>query len=672
MATTIDITTVQTHLDMAKADADSISPEQLPRSIYDAIITSAQRYQDKTAIRYILDGDCIGPKQIPFAKKAVSQLVRIVKKKSFATPYREISFNEIAKSVTQMSNALNSFGVDRKDVTSIILPNFPEMYFSLWGAETAGIANPINPLLEANIIKEIITTAGSKVLIALGPVPGSDIWQKTLKIKDEIPSLTAVISLFGDDIPASASNKIPVYSFEKLLEKQNGEQLQASKPNQQDICSYFHTGGTTGLPKLAKHLHLNELTNAGQMNMLAPVTADDSLLIGLPIFHVNAAITGLASIMLGSTILLAGPSGFRGKNIIQNLLTILDNFDIAFMTAVPTVYAGLLQHLSANNITPKRPKNMKLAICGAAPLSPDLQAKFINTTKINLVEGYGSTEGTAVSTIMPVNSIATRTAVGLTIPGMVLHIGDINEAGELTRLCETDETGEILIMGNNVFPGYVDDLHNKSLWVTTQAGERMVRTGDLGRLDSNGYLSLCGRKKELIIRGGHNIDPKMIEDVAAAHPDVLLAAAVPRPDSYSGELPVLYVTLIEHSTLNAAELEVFMKANVPERAAMPKMVNIITEMPLTAVGKVFKPELVCREIYRVIHIALAEAFNKEQYTAKVQPDKKHGIIATIHMKVADDSSITQAEIEAQIKVLLADYSFTYHVTFSENNLLKAS
>jgi len=667
MVQKVDLTTVQTSADMAKSDLVSISPSRLPHSIYDAISTSAQRSPNKTAIRYILDGDCIGPKKIPFAKKAIHQLVKIIKGKGFAAPYREISYRDVANAVTQVSNALAGLGIGRDDVTSIILPNFPEMYFSLWGAETAGIANPINPLLEANIIKEIITTAGSKVLIALGPVPGSDIWQKTLAIKDKIPSLTAVISLFGDDIPASTINTVPVYSFEKLIAKQDPIRLLSSKPSQQDICSYFHTGGTTGLPKLAKHLHLNEITNAAQMNLVSPMESSDSLLIGLPIFHVNAAITGLASVMLGSTILLTGPSGYRGKNIIANLLTILDNFDVAFMTAVPTVYAGLLQHLASKNITPIRPRNMKLAICGAAPLSPELQAKFIKQTKINLVEGYGSTEGTAVSTIMPVNSVATQTAVGLTIPGMKVCIADIDVEGKFIRLCDVDEAGEILIMGNNVFPGYVDELHNKSVWVTTDAGDEMVRTGDLGKIDINGYLSLCGRQKEIIIRGGHNIDPKMIEDVASAHADVLLAAAVPRPDSYSGELPVLYVTLIDNSTVTITELEHFMQAHIPERAAMPKTINIIDEMPLTAVGKLFKPALVCTEIAQIIKLALTESLPAKSYQISVQPDKKLGINATIEIAPTSDAKAIKEVITTQ----LADYAFNYQVVGADQSLVES-
>lgn len=659
MVAKVDITTVQTDMDMAKTDVASVSPERLPDSIYDAITTSAERYANKTAIRYILDGDCLSPTQIPFTKKLVHQLIKCTKGKTFANPYREISYSEIATSVTQVSNALHQLNVGQDDVTSIILPNFPEMYFSLWGAETAGIANPINPLLEANIIKEIITTAKSKVLIALGPVPGSDIWQKVLSIKDKIPSLEAVICLFGDDIPVSSANKVPVYSFDKLIAKQEAKSLLSPKPSQDDICSYFHTGGTTGLPKLAKHSHLNEITNAAQMNLVSPMEKHDSLLIGLPIFHVNAAITGLASVMLGSTILLTGPSGFRGKNIVKNLLTILDNFDIAFMTAVPTVYAGLLQHLSNEKVSPKRPKNMKLAICGAAPLSPDLQAKFIKNTGVNLVEGYGSTEGTAVSTIMPVNSLATRNAVGLTIPGMSLRIGSIDNEGNLIRFCKPDETGEILIQGNNVFPGYVDDLHNKELWVSNTHDDKYVRTGDLGMLDGNGYLSLCGRQKELIIRGGHNIDPKMIEDVASSHPDVLLAAAVPRPDAYSGEIPVLYVTLTENSQASFDDLKLHMQNHIPERAAMPKMIHVLDEMPLTAVGKMFKPALVCREIKQVIEVVFANNIDFVKYDIEVRPDKKLGIVANITFSELDDKTQKVA------KALLVDYAFNYKLDSNE-------
>jgi len=368
--------------------------------------------------------------------------------------------------------------------------------------------------------------------------------------------------------------------------------------------------------------------------------------------------------MMGSTILMAGPSGFRGKNIVANLLSILDNFNVAFMTAVPTVYAGLLESLDKNKTPIIKPASMKLALVGAAPLSPDLQAKFTDVTGIQLVEGYGSTEGTSVSTLMPVNSVATQTAVGLTMPGMTLKIGDIDAEGKLIKFCEQDEAGEILIAGNNVFAGYVDDSHNEKSWVETPTGETLFRSGDLGKQDKNGYLSLCGRQKELIIRGGHNIDPKMIEDVAASHPDVFLSAAVPRPDAYAGELPVLYVTVKAESNLTQESLLAYMQEHVPERAAIPKFIHIIDEMPLTAVGKLFKPELVCREIVQVITLALESKLDVDQVNITAIPDKKLGIIATIALTSKNNN---EAESKATIKKLLTEYSFNYTVSYNVDN-----
>ena len=650
------ITTIKNHADVGNLNLAEISPAQLPRSTYHAILQSAQNFGDATAIEYILDGDCISEAQIPFAKKLIHRILMTFKGKSFANPHRKMSYKALAKNVTGLGNALHSLGITKTEVTSLVLPNFPETYVSLWAAEAAGIANPINPLLDESIMKEIMISANTKVIIALGPVPGSDIWQKVMAIKEHIPSLKAVISLFGDDIACSQNNKVPVYGFKKLLAAQNTQAANFTLPEQSDVCAYFHTGGTTGLPKLAKHLHLNQLTNAGQVNLLSPVNAGDTMLVGLPIFHVNAAVaTGIASVMKGCKILLASPSGFRGKNIIQNLLTLINNYDVAVMTAVPTVYAAMVEQITSQKITVP-PLKMKFAICGAAPLSSDLQALFTKLTNTPLVEGYGSTEGSSVSTLMPVNPINKEASVGLPIPGITLKIADINEQGTLVKMCDTLDVGEIIITGNNVFPGYVEDAHNQGAWVVDENGQQYFRTGDLGKIDENGYVSLCGRQKELIIRGGHNIDPKMIEDAATSHPDVTLAAAVPRPDSYAGEVPVLYVMLSPHSTLKLDDLTTYVSANIPERAAIPKATYIIDEIPLTAVGKIYKPELVCLEIKQTITEAINAHLKNKAVQINVFADKKLGIKANVFV---NENEIN--ELQPQIKALLTPFSFNYEV-----------
>ncbi len=655
----IDITGVRTSEDIKQLDISSITEQKLPSSLYRAIQESAQYCPNQIAIKYILDGDVISEHQIPFAKKVLHKAIKLVKGQEFAAPYREVTYLQLANKVTQTANSLRRLGINKKDVTSILMPNFPEAYFSLWGASTAGIANPINPLLDESIIKEIMLSSNTKVLIALGPLPGSDIWQKVLAVKDQIPNLKAVISVFGKAIPADKQNKVPVLSFQDLLQQEQAEELEFEEPKQQDICAYFHTGGTTGLPKLAQHTHLNQLTNAAQVNLISPVSPGDTIFVGLPIFHVNAAVaTGIGPIMNTSTILLAGPAGYRGKNVMANLLTLIKNYQVSLIMAVPTVYAGILAELekrSDNNISLPE---LKLAISGAAPLSSELQKKFIRQTGINLIEGYGSTESSSVCSLMPVRSINEEASVGLIIPGMKVATVEIDNDGQLIRQCSVGEVGEIVISGNNVFPGYLDEAHNKNLWVRLEDDIDYVRTGDLGRFDKHGYLALAGRKKELIIRGGHNIDPKMIEDIAMKHPEVQLAAAVPRPDVYSGELPVLYVTKTPNSAITSDELMVFMQKQTPERAAIPKLVNVIEQMPLTAVGKIFKPDLVCAQIASVVTQEVGKILVQEDFNVYVSIDKTLGIKTII--EIPDEK---QGETEKLVKLQLVGYAFDYQLQF---------
>jgi fatty-acyl-CoA synthase len=166
-------------------------------------------------------------------------------------------------------------------------------------------------------------------------------------------------------------------------------------------------------------------------------------------------------------------------------------------------------------------------------------------------------------------------------------------------MADVDEAGIIAINGPNVFSGYLDVRQNEDLWIEID-GERWLNTGDLGRQDHNGYFWLSGRKKELIIRSGHNIDPKIIEDALHKHPAVALAAAIGRPDAYAGEIPVVYVQLQPGAVVSEQEVLEFAARNIPERAAIPKHVKISPSLPMTAVGKIFKPALQQLEIEMAI------------------------------------------------------------------------
>ena len=191
------------------------------------------------------------------------------------------------------------------------------------------------------------------------------------------------------------------------------------------------------------------------------------------------------------------------------------------------------------------------------------------------------------------------------------------------------EVGEILVSGPNVFAGYRDPAQD--VWVDCGDGRRWLDTGDLGRRDAQGYFSLTGRRKELIIRGGHNLDPAAIEQPLHRHPDVEVAAAVPRPDAYAGELPVAYVQPRPGATLSEAELLEHLGREIGERAALPKRIRIVSQMPLTAVGKIFKPELKRREAEDALQTALRDA-GVAFRTLEVTQDASRGMAALVELE----------------------------------------
>ena len=208
------------------------------------------------------------------------------------------------------------------------------------------------------------------------------------------------------------------------------------------------------------------------------------------------------------------------------------------------------------------------------------------------------------------------------------------------RDCAVGEVGVLVIRGPNVFAGYKVAEHNKGLWVDAGDGERWLNTGDLGRQDADGYFYLTGRKKELIIRGGHNIDPASIEEPLHQHPAVQLAAAVGRPDPHAGELPVAYVQLKPGAAATEAELLAFAQREILERAAQPKAIRIVDAMPLTGVGKIFKPRLRQREIEDALAEALRSA-DVSLVSVQARSDPAHGTVVDVSLAEPADPQVAR-------------------------------
>ena len=455
--------------------------------------------------------------------------------------------------ITATANFLHELGVGADDVVAFVLPNLPQTHLAIWGGQAAGIAFAINPLLEPAAIAELLDAGEAKVLITLAPVSrhGPVVEAAAAARAASAASNTSCWSTwpvgsrgsrtFGSARwrwVASACTTSP-----QGLQRQPVDRLisgRVIRPG--DRSSYFCTGGTTGAPKIAMRTHANEVANAWSVGQFLGdgIAAGKTLFCGLPLFHVNGVlVTGLLPFSRGAHVILGTPSGYRGDGVIQHFWELVEHHRINFFSGVPTVYAALLQQPTQGRDL----SSLEYGLCGAAPMPVELMRAFQESTGLKILEGYGLTEGTCVSTCNPPLGERRSGSIGLRLPLQAMKAVVLDDAGAYVRDCAVGEVGVLAISGPNVFAGYRDPDQDKGLWLDLGDGRRWLNTGDLGRQDAEGYFYLTGRKKELIIRGGHNIDPASIEEPLHRHPAVQIAAAVGRPDVHAGELPVAYVQL---------------------------------------------------------------------------------------------------------------------------------
>jgi fatty-acyl-CoA synthase len=566
----------------------------------------------------------------------------------YANP-AQVTYRNFLTHVTQTANFFHDLGVGSQDVISYLLPNLPETHYVLWGGEAAGIVNPINPMLEPSTIRDICQAAGTKFLVALSEFPGSDIWEKVSRIRKELPSLRTLIRVMGP-----SDEKEGIYGYDEVVKRYGGDKLDSGRAiDPQDMASMYHTGGTTGTPKLAPHTHFNEAAMALMFGSAIDLKAGEVTLCGLPLFHVNGTtVTGSGPFSIGAHVVLLGPMGYRDPSVMQNFYKIVEHYRAVTFSSVPTVLSVLLDIPKGDADI----SSLRYAGCGAAPLSVELFQRFESQSGMKVLEGYGLTEGTCVSSLNPAHGERKVGSIGLRLPYQGMGVFVVDEEGKFIREAETDEIGSVCIKGPNVFKGYLEEAHNRGIWPK----QGWLNTGDLGRQDADGYFWLTGRKKELIIRGGHNIDPAAIEEPLYRLPGVQVAAAVGRPDPYAGEIPVAYVQLQEDARLTEDQIPEHTKKEIGERAAIPKEVILIDQMPLTPVGKIFKPALRWDAIKRVYEEELKDLGDMvESLDIKVREDKVYGSVATITVKGGQQFSWDK--IEERVREILARYTVKYHL-----------
>jgi len=529
-----------------------VAPHRTP---YGLIRAAAERFPDREAFTFLHDAE---PAREP----------------------RRVSYRELLAMVHRAANAFRALGVGPEDSVALLAPNTPEAHAVLWGAQLAGRVCPINTLLQPDHIASLMQAANARVLVALGPNAELAVWPTALKVQ-ALHACTLVPITVDEAVPGLAS-------LQGLMAAQPETLTFEPDLNPDRVVALFHTGGTTGAPKLAQHTAGNEAHTAWFAHAYYDCDEHSVEVNGFPLFHVAGAfVYGLALLAVGARQVLPTLSGMRNTGFVQRYWRFCEREGVTHLACVPTVLASLLAVPIDADVS-----RIRAAYTGGSPLPTELAQRFEAGTGIPVRNILGMTECAGLVSIEPLLAPRVAGSAGWRLPFTEVQAVPWRDGeAKLDERCAADETGVVVLRGPHMSPGYLDATRNAGLF------ERgWIVSGDLGHLDGDGRVHLTGRAKDVIIRGSHNIDPGLVEDAFLAHPAVAQCAVVAEPDAYAGEVPAAFVVLRAGAAVQAEALLREVTPQVYERPAVPKRVVLVEALPLTAIGKVFKPALRLRAI----------------------------------------------------------------------------
>ena len=467
---------------------------------------------------------------------------------------RTLDNTAFARSVAGLAQRFGVLGVIPGDTVAAMLPNCAEMVITMFAAWSVGAAlTPVNPALTDDEVLYQLQDSGSVLLV------GDQRAASLAEASDTRYMLADSIFATSSDIDTTDPSQSPTTA--------SAPQPRAARAD--DFALVIYTSGTTGRPKgvLLDHANLSAMSTS-LIEQLRLSAADTSLLV-LPLFHTNGLVVSVLSTLRAGGNVVIAPSFSVGT-----FWDLVETHRPTYFSAVPTIYALLQAHTTRRVDT----SSLRFAICGAAPMPPELITTFEQQFSIPIVEGYGLSEGTVASTLNPVDGPRKPGTVGITLPGQELAIMDAHGVP-----LPAGTPGEVVIRGANVMRGYL----GQPDVTATVVRDGWLHTGDVGYFDSEGYLILVDRIKDMIIRGGENIYPKEIEDVLYRHPGVLEAAVVGAPDPVMGEVPVAYVAPRPGAALTTESLTVHC-ARALAKYKQPHEIRIVTSLPKNSVGKIVK------------------------------------------------------------------------------------
>jgi acyl-CoA synthetase (AMP-forming)/AMP-acid ligase II/enoyl-CoA hydratase/carnithine racemase len=554
-----------------------------------------------------------------------------------------LSHAELYRAILRSANFFHRLGAGSgSGAVAFLTPIVPGMVEALYGAQTSGMASTINYLLNARVIADLLTAETASTLVVPARELDDEVWCKANEVIALTPGLRNVVVLGATG--ALAPGQI---DFQAEQSRCRDDELDfESAAGRDTVCALFHTGGTTGRPKLVRLTHGNQIHAAWSFAQVHGLDERDVVINGFPLFHVGGTITaGLSVLAAGGHMIVPSPYGLRDRGVIATYWKIVDAFGVTIVGGVPTSIAAIAEvPIGDADIS-----SVRMALTGGAVCPKAVSDRFQSRTGIRLYETYGMTETAAAIAFNPGRATPMQGSVGFRAPFARTRVTSLDPARSDVS-CAPQESGLVQVSGPQVFPGYVDPVHNRGI----RSSDGWLITGDVGYLTEDQRLVLTGREKDLIVRSGHNINPSDIEDVANVFPGVQITAAVGMPDAYAGEVPVLFVVPSPGASIDIAALDRHLGSAIAEPPARPKRIFQIDALPVTAVGKIVKNDLRDRAIEEKVKSEIERAFAVPvPARIHVGKDDKLNTVVRIELQASGDSEV--ASLKAALDPLPQRY-----------------
>lgn len=504
-----------------------------------------------------------------------------------------ISYREMNELADRLAGGLAELGVKKGDRVGIFIPNTPQFviaYFAI--LKVGGVVVATNPLYSAREVEHQVNDAGIETMIVM-----SNFYNLVKQVQPKTKLRTLVVTNIKEALP-------PILSFLFTLtqEKQSGFRVQLAEGDvwfqdlidrhqvedrpkvdirPDDVALFQYSGGTTGIPKGAIALHRNLVANTLQVRswMVNAEEGNEVVLMAIPLYHVYGMVAGmLFAIHLGAAMVM-----IPNARDIKDVLTNIQKYKPTDFPAVPTLYNAINNHPDV--LAGKYDlSSIKSCISGSAPLMRETKEKFEALTGGVVFEGYGLSETPTATHCNPLLGENRTGSIGLPLPDVDCRIVSLDDG---VTVLPVGEIGELTISGPQVFKGY----HNMPTETSNTLRENWLYTGDIARMDDDGYFYIVDRKKELIKPSGFQVWPREVEEVICENPKVLEVGVAGIPDPYRGETVKAWVVIKPGQTLSEEEVRSWCKERLA-KYKVPTQVEFRNELPKTTVGKILRRELV--------------------------------------------------------------------------------